>query len=256
MKNQFAAFFMLTLYITACQTANREEQAIATGQASLPTVDSIQLTDYFPDTLLNRFEGEIEDFARQDSLTPAPKDAALFVGSSSIRKWTSLQADMEPLPVINRGFGGSTFPELLYYFDELVLPYQPRSIYVYEGDNDLAMAELNINPEKILETFQVFVNTVREKLPETESIYFISIKPSIARRNLWSQMQEANQLIKAYAAKEDGVHYVDAAATMLQNDGTIKPDIFEQDSLHMNKKGYALWTEVIRPDLMNDFAQH
>lgn len=256
MQIRFAAFFYFALLFTACQTSTKQSaQNTATEQAFQLTLDSVQLSNYFPDTLLNRFQGEIDDFVRQDSLQPTPKQTALFVGSSSIRMWDSLQADMEPVSVINRGFGGSTIPEVLFYFDELILAHQPKNIYLYAGENDLAMTDLNITPAQVLETFQLFVNTVRAKLPDTKNIYFISIKPSVARWDLWPTMQEANQLIKDYASKQKDVYYVDVAAKMLQDDGTVRKDIFIRDSLHMNRTGYALWTETIKPDLLEDFEK-
>ena len=53
-----------------------------------------------------RFEAEIKAFDELDRKNTPPKDAVVFVGSSSIKRWNT--ADGFPgLVVINRGFGGS-----------------------------------------------------------------------------------------------------------------------------------------------------
>lgn len=191
------------------------------------------------------FEAEIEAFEQADAERMPPADGILFVGSSSIRMWKSLEEDFPEKNVINRGFGGSTFADLLFYFDRVVLPYKPRQIFVYEGDND-TWAGVGIS--KIFEQFTTFVHRVHQQMPETE-IVFISIKPSPSRKKVFDEMHRANMLIKSYALLHDKVQYADVFHPMLTETGAIKSDIFIEDNLHMNAKGYDIWQEVIRPYL-------
>ena len=245
-------FFSCLLLVAACQPKTSSETDTAAPTANLPTVRTVTLTHYFPDSLLNRFQPDINAFVQADSLDTLPTGGALFVGSSSIRFWDNLASDMAPVPVINRGFGGSTLPEVLHYFYQLVPVHQPQVIVLYAGENDLALEGAGITPESVLETFQIFVNSVKDTLPGTK-IYYISAKPSPARWSLWPQFQQANQLIRAYAVTQDNVVFVDVADAMLQPDGMVKKDIFVADSLHMNRQGYALWTKLLHPPLLDDF---
>lgn len=235
------------LVLLMCQPREKQEMPLPQPNTGL-TIDSVDITRYFPDTLLNRFQEAIDTFAEKDSLNPPAPGQALFVGSSSIRMWDSLQADMHPIPVINRGFGGSTIPEILHYFEQLVEPYQPKVVLLYAGENDLAMEGAGITPEQVKETFEIFVNTVRGRLPGTEKIYFISVKPSVARWELWPEMEQANQMIQKYARQHDDVVFINVAEKMMDGD-TVREDIFIEDNLHMNRKGYELWKETIKPEL-------
>lgn len=197
----------------------------------------------------NQFEGEIRAFESADSLGAPPEDFVLFVGSSSIRFWETLSEDMAPLPVLNRGFGGSTFEDLLYFSDRIVFNHQPSAVVVYEGDNDIVSDEMS--PEGVLKQLQRFQAEMKAKLPGVP-LYFLAVKPSIARKQLLNKAQKTNELVQALAASDDMLTYIDVASPMMTEAGNIRTDIFVEDSLHMNATGYALWTEVVRQALLEE----
>ncbi|GEM_PF-307652 len=190
----------------------------------------------------NRFEKQIRLFERSDQKNPPHKGAIVFVGSSSIRGWKTLQKDMAPLKVINRGFGGSLAADALYYVDRIVIPYQPKKIVFYEGDNDIAHGK---SPQQFLKDCQDFVKKVHSALPET-IIYFLSIKPSPARAHLQNTMQEANALLEAYTVGHDYLEYIDISTAMHDEMGKLRQNIFQADGLHMNTQGYEIWTQIIK----------
>ncbi|MEL6252166.1 MAG: GDSL-type esterase/lipase family protein [Bacteroidota bacterium] len=201
---------------------------------------------------LARLEREILAFEAKDKEQTPPENPILLVGSSSVRFWMTMKEDLAPLRVMNRGFGGSTFPELLYYYDRLVKPYDPKAILVYEGDNDLLLE--GMTPEKVLDNMKTFYGQVQKDFPGVK-VWFISIKPSIARANLLETMQESNRLLKAYADQTEHMEFLDVATPMLKENGSIKDDIFVRDNLHMNAKGYAIWTKIIRPALLREYSK-
>src|SRR3954462_5475640 len=125
-----------------------------------------------------RFEPEIRAFEASDRASPPPRGGVVFVGSSSIKNWTSVAADFPGLSVLNRGFGGSTMADVVHYADRVVLPYRPRLIVLYAGDNDLAEGR---TPDQVVRDYQAFVKRVRSALPATRIVY-VSIKPSPSRR--------------------------------------------------------------------------
>ncbi len=192
-----------------------------------------------------RFSEAVVAFKSADSLKKPLPNSVLFVGSSSIRGWETLSTDFPELDVINRGFGGSHMSDLIFFMDDLVFPYRPNAILVYEGDNDIAAGK---TPEKVLSDYNDFVAKVLEKWPD-KPIFFISIKPSLDRIDHIENMSKANALIKARTAESDNLYYIDVFTVMLGEDGTPRTDIFIEDGLHMNKAGYALWTEVVREEL-------
>jgi len=191
----------------------------------------------------NRFEKTITQFEQSDKKQPPPENAILFVGSSSIRMWKTLQQDMHPLTVINRGFGGSQFTDAIHFAGRIVTPYKPSMIVVYEGDNDIAAKK---SPETVFKDYRRFVGIVRDSLPEVP-IFFITIKPSPSRWSMWDDMKKANELIEQYTKLHDGLEYIDVSTPMIDEKGIVRPDIFLEDNLHMNPAGYKLWTSIIKP---------
>jgi lysophospholipase L1-like esterase len=191
-----------------------------------------------------RFESEIAAFEAYDHKNAPPQDPILFVGSSTVRLWQT--ADAFPgLPVINRGFGGSTIDDVNNYADRIVFKYKPRLIVFYSGDNDLAAGR---TPDRVFNDFTTFATSVHERLPNTPLIY-LAIKPSIARWKIWTQMQEVNARVKELVQQNKQLTYIDTAPPLLGDDGQPQKSLFRDDGLHMNDKGYALWNKLLMPVL-------
>ncbi len=191
-----------------------------------------------------RFAQDIETFINWDQKNAVPDDAILFVGSSSIRMWKTRDS-FPDLPVINRGFGGSHISDVIFFMNDIVIKYKPRTIVFYAGDNDIAAGK---SPQQVFEDYVTFIKTVKEKLPNIQVVY-IPIKPSIARWNIWPDMEKTNNLIMDYSQKDTQLFYADTATPMLGTDGKPKTDIFLDDGLHLNDKGYELWNEILYPVL-------
>jgi lysophospholipase L1-like esterase len=196
------------------------------------------------------WRGQIKAYERADRASPPPRSVIVFTGSSSIRLWTTLAQDMQPLPVINRGFGGALIAHVNHYAQRLVIPYQPRAVVLYAGDNDLAFPAWK-SPQKVLDDFSRFVGLVRAALPETW-IYYISIKPSPQRD--WPLIQRTNRMIAAHTRTLERVQSIDVSHAMLDAEGELRRDLYDADPLHMNAAGYALWTSIVRPVLMERFG--
>lgn len=192
---------------------------------------------------LNKWEADIGNFEEADRQQPPARGVVVFVGSSSIRMWKDLAADFPQTKVINRGFGGSQLPDSTYFADRIIIPYRPRMVVLYAGDNDLAGGK---TPQQVFESYKAFVSHVQKKLPNVK-IAYISIKPSLARIKLMDQMRAANELIRGYAASGKNLIFIDVFTPMLNQAGQPRPELFIQDGLHMNREGYELWRNVVAP---------
>jgi len=199
-----------------------------------------------------QWESSIRDFEKEDKANPPKPGCIVFAGSSSFRFWDTLAAEMKPLDVINRGFGGSEMSDLTEYAKRIVVAYHPRAVVVYEGDNDLAKGSSK-TPESVARDFQQFVQIVHSALPDTW-IYVLSIKPSKLRWEEWPQMKAANKLIQDFATTQDRVQYIDVATPMFDSRGNLPSDLFKFDGLHPTPKLYAMWTAVIKPLLLQRFG--
>jgi lysophospholipase L1-like esterase len=198
------------------------------------------------------WEPEIRKFEAADKANPPKLGQIVFTGSSSIRRWDSLAADMDPLDVINRGFGGSQFTDLNQYAKRIVVAYHPRAVVVYEGDNDFAAGSPK-TPQSVTNDAKQFVKIVHSDLPETW-IYVLSIKPSKLRWEQWPTMKAANELLKNFAKSQENVQYIDVASAMFDAKGNLPADLFIEDGLHPTPKCYALWTSIIKPVLIARFG--
>ena len=190
----------------------------------------------------SKFESEIKAFEAADKTNPPPAGAILFVGSSSIRLWKDLGKDFPDFKTIQRGFGGSQISDVTALAHRIVIPYQPKQVVLYSGDNDIAGGK---SPEQILSDCKELVATIQKNIPETQ-ITFISIKPSPSRWHLAEQARKANALVKAFTAGNSRLDFIDVFTPMLGADGKPRPELFLADNLHMNRKGYDLWVMLIK----------
>lgn len=191
------------------------------------------------------WENDMQRFADSDAQQPPPKHGIVFVGSSSIRFWDTLPQDFPGKPVINRGFGGSEVRDSTWYADRIVLPYAPRQVVLYAGDNDLNSGR---TPEQVRDDVLAFVTRIRRDLPKA-CISYLSIKPSPSRAHLLPAIVTANRLIKDALAPLPRVDYVDVYTPMLDASGKPRPELFREDMLHMTADGYAIWRKAVAPVL-------
>ncbi len=190
----------------------------------------------------NRFDNEVMEIQKKnDSLWDASKPTLVFTGSSSIRMWKDLQDRFPEQQVLNTGFGGSQFSDLELYLDELILNYNPTKIFIYEGDNDVSAKK---RLKDIVNTSARILNTLQQRKQGME-IILISPKPSISRWKLRRKYRRLNRKLSRLAEKTDGVDFVDVWYPMLDK-RKVKQDIFIEDGLHMNTKGYDIWYEVLK----------
>ena len=196
------------------------------------------------------YSEDIAELVAETREGPYAEGGVVFVGSSSIRLWSTLERDMQPLPVVQHGFGGAKLGDVAFYAEQLVNPFDPQAVVVFAGTNDLHPGATK-PPEVLLETYRRFVARVRADLPGVP-IYFIGITPSPLRWEIWDQAQETNRLVQAWSSTEPNLFYIETGPALLGSDGQPDPDSYAFDGLHLSEKGYAIWTEIIRTRLMED----
>jgi lysophospholipase L1-like esterase len=190
---------------------------------------------------------DIRNFKKQDSISTPPKNAILFIGSSSFTLWDDVQGYFPGYTIINRGFGGSTLADQIRYANDIIFPYQPKQIVIYCGENDLAW-DSTVTAAMVVDRFTQLYEMIRKKTDVP--VVYISMKPSPSRRHLFSKMREGNQSIKEFLSTQKNTVFIDVHNKMLNQDGEPIPEIFLEDSLHMNANGYAIWKKEIEPYLI------
>lgn len=192
------------------------------------------------------FEAEILAFEAKDKLSPPPRKAIVFTGSSSVRLWADLEKDFAGKAVLNRGFGGSQLSDVIRYADRIIIPYKPKQVVIYAGENDIASG--TVTAQQTYDRFVTLFRQIRKALPKTQ-VTFIAIKPSPSRRKYLPVVVEANRLIESFLKQQKRTSFVDVYTPMLTASGGTRGELFRADSLHMNRKGYEIWAGQVRPYL-------
>ena len=190
---------------------------------------------------------EIEAFEKLDETRVYPDDAILFIGSSSIRLWKTLEEDMKPFNVIQRGYGGAHFRDMVF-FTERILADHKLSMVVCFVANDISGSSRDGTPKEVLGLFKLFVKQVREKHP-TIPILQIAVTPTKSRWKYWDKINQVNNLIKAYCEKRENLYFINTVPAYLDKDGQPKPEWFVSDQLHLNTEGYEVWNGLIKSEI-------
>jgi lysophospholipase L1-like esterase len=225
MQRIFSVLFGVVALVMAAGCAGTHQKA-----AQLP-----------PLVATNQWTGELRRFEAQDATNPPPRRPIVFTGSSSIRMWTNLTADFPNMGVMNRGFGGSQMSDVNQHFERLILQYHPRQVVIYCGGNDINAGK---SAQQVVAETQKFLDRMARDLPKTK-VSYISIALNPSRWNQRDKVTAANQRIKELIAARKNAEFIDVVSAMLEADGTPKPDIFLNDRLHMNRKGYELWKPIV-----------
>ncbi len=190
----------------------------------------------------HRFQNAINEFVEARERGEHGSPDVLFVGSSSFTLYIGFEEDFQGLNALNLGFGGSQLSDILYFWNDVIEPYNPKQIMVYEGDNDLW---LGMDTEEFMNDVKTFVRMVQIRKPGTH-ISFLAPKPSPSRREKIDLWKETHKALYEYAIETPGVDFIDISQPMYQLNGQLKPEIWKSDSLHMNRMGYEIWGPIIR----------
>ena len=196
-----------------------------------------------------RWEPNIAAFEARDRENPPEPGGIVFVGSSTIVGWKVKEA-FPDLPVINRGFGGSQYADSAHFAPRIVIPYRPKVVVFYAGDNDISSGK---SPEQCRDDVVDLVRVIREALPETRLIW-VPIKACGSRWAHRARQARANRLIAEYLAGQWDTAWFDMDAIVINDEGGPRDELFLADRLHFNQAGYDQLNEALRPLL--DAAYH
>ncbi len=202
-----------------------------------------------PASLAQPYAKEIADFKKQDSLSFPESGQILFVGSSSFTLWKDVQQYFPQYPIINRGFGGSTLPDVTRYEADIIFPYKPKQIVIYCGENDIAN-DSTVTGAVVFERFKKLYDDIRLNLGKVPIVY-VSMKPSPSRWHLREKQTDGNERIRKFLRKKKRrAVFVDVWPGMLGADGKPREELYIADKLHMNAQGYIIWQKLLEPLLL------
>jgi hypothetical protein len=193
------------------------------------------------------WEGDIEKFEQLDISKSYPSDAILFAGSSSIRLWSTIGKDMMPYNVIQRGYGGAKLSDFTVYADRIIYPHPCQAIVIFVA-NDISGNENDKSPLEVSQLFRKTLYIIRRKFTDTP-VFWISITPTPSRWAVWPEIKEANGMIKEICESHRNTYFIDTEKYFLNSSGLPRTELFLDDKLHLNAKGYTIWASIIKNEL-------
>jgi hypothetical protein len=237
--------FIYTLFFISCMTNAHS------GEIEYQRLQS--LYDSLLPVWITRFENNISDFEKEDSLHSKPTYDVVFIGSSTFENWKTMQEDFAPASTINRGFGGSTIREVIYYSNRILFPYKPKIVVLYVG-NDVWGDPAEPSTEQLFDYFRLFELKLHRQLPNT-ILNFVSMRPSPLKKKLYEKQNAINDLLQQFAQNTPETNFIDIRQVMYDTSGKLRDDIFKSDSLHLNDDGNKLITGIIKPVLLKQLGE-
>jgi hypothetical protein len=216
--------------------------------------DSVQISAYIriekidERKWIERHQEDIDKYIKENNQMNDFSCDALFLGSSSINLWKTLQEDMAPMKVIKRSYGGSTIRDILYNYNVIAHGYDPNCIVLYV-ENDITSGKEGIPEYEVFDLFRVFIQRIQQDYPKIP-LYIVSFKPSFARQGQLEKQKNINYLLRTYAENTADVEFIDITQAMYNTAGNLREDIFIKDRLHLNAKGYEIWTSIIKSRIL------
>lgn len=196
---------------------------------------------------VNKYENDIAAFERLDKTEKYAENSVLFVGSSSIRLWSTIAEDVAPYPVIQRGFGGSRTPDVVQYLERIAYPHQFSAIVIFVA-NDITGSANDLTPKETRDNYQEMVRIIRDKYKH-QPIFIIEITPSQSRWKYWSQIRQTNLLLKKLCRKGKNTYFIETARHFLNERSEPRNELFRDDHLHLNREGYLVWGKLIKGEV-------
>jgi lysophospholipase L1-like esterase len=209
----------------------------------VPPALADDIAEKYRSAATKQWSEEMQRIAKLDATEQDPENAILFLGSSSIRLWKDIAADMQPWPVISRGYGGAKFSDLAVLAPQIVRPHRFRAAVIFVA-NDVTGGQDDKSPEEVVKLFEHVVGSVRAQNPQAP-IFLVEITPTPKRWAVWDKIQQVNAQLKAACQRGEQLHFISTADKYLDAQGQPMPELFIDDKLHQNRDGYARWSKLI-----------
>ena len=193
------------------------------------------------------WDNDIQKFEQLDKSEKYPDDAILFAGSSSIRLWNTLEKDMSPYHIIQRGYGGAKLSDFAVYADRIFSPHKCKAIVIFIA-NDIMGTDQDKTPEEVAALSRNVLKTIRKSHPKTP-VFWIAVTPTPLRWKVWPEIQKANELIRNICEQKKNTYFIKTDFAFLNENGEPMDELFRDDKLHLTEKGYAVWTQIIKKEL-------
>lgn len=236
--------WLLAMAITCSAGAQDTTVESASGATAIQDTAADDFLQPFRAAAVERWEKEITKLEALDASETDPADAILFLGSSSIRRWATIGRDMTPYRSIQRGYGGAKYSDVAVYADRLIHPHQYRGVAIFVG-NDVSGKPTDHTPDQVEQFVRHTLGISQSHQPDAP-VLLIEVTPTEKRWAVWAEIRQVNARLREIALSTPNVYFIPTASHFLRPDGTPRSELFVEDKLHLNEKGYEIWGNLIR----------
>ena len=194
-----------------------------------------------------RWEADIREIDSLNAVEYSDDNTLLVTGSSSVRLWDSIQTDLAPYQVMQRGYGGSKLSDYKLYAERIIKPHPFKAIVVFVA-NDIRGGEDDRSPREMFQLYQTLVENIRNRNPDTP-VFWIETTPTPSRWNVNPKARKANKLIRDWSGESEDLHFISTFDAYMTPGLLPDSTYFREDMLHLNRKGYTQWAEIILSSL-------
>lgn len=236
----------LAIPLLAIVLLNLAASSRTDGKEALLGVSQLDLSTYHT-AALEKWSDAISDLEAKDQTETHPDESILFVGSSSIRLWTDIAADMAPYHPIQRGYGGARWTDVAIFAERLIQPHQYRAVVFFVA-NDITGGDHDREPQEVVDLFTSVHAIARQHNPSAP-IFYIAVTPTESRWKAWPKIRAGNSLVRKFCEQTDHTHFIGTESIYLDGDSEPRPELFLSDKLHLNRDGYIRWAAAIKSQL-------
>ncbi|OUX49826.1 MAG: hypothetical protein CBE43_09055 [Rhodopirellula sp. TMED283] len=168
----------------------------------------------------------------------------MFIGSSSVRRWSDIATDMAPFRTIQRGYGGAKYSDVAVFSKRLLHPHDYQALAIFVG-NDVQGKPDDHTPDQVEELVRYLVS-VSQSHQADAPVFLIEVTPTSKRYAAWPAIRKMNERLREIALSTPNTHFIATAEHYLDPEGKPRDELFVSDRLHLNEAGYDQWAALIR----------
>ena len=174
----------------------------------------------------------------------------VFMGDSITEQWTPFfSAQFADYPLIGRGIGGQTTPQMLVRFTQDVLRLDATSVVILAGTNDIAGNTGPSSIKMILDNIRAMITLAKSQRLD---VVLCSVLPASVYH--WApKIDPADSIVELNSAlfseaRKQSIAFVDFYSAMVNDSGGLSKDLAE-DGVHPTELGFRIMADCIRPTL-------
>jgi len=199
-------------------------------------------------------EGWLENHRNQCELIKSAKPKCLLIGDSIVKNlflYPKIWKKYFHQEFMNCGISGDSTQHVLWRATNLNLPSTVKTVFVLVGTNNL----ISDSPIEIVNGIISIGLHFIKKNPDIQVLLSGILPRDSSTSNKRDIIEYVNYHIKMFCKNNEEFHYVDPGQQWINEDDSLRSDLFFHDKLHLIEKGYEKFSNIILKAIENSTSQ-